>query len=516
LFISHVEEDAKVATEIANGLERSGFKTWYYERDSVPGQSYLLIRGQAIEQSQVVILIISPHSLHSHQVQTEIITAYESGKTFIPVLNGISHPDFLKCQPDWRRMIGPATSIFVPTQGPAAIIPRILSGLESLHIEKSESWQRNKYRVFISYSHDDLILVQRIVEIINENGLFPMWDKDFLFGHGFQDSIKTFIAHSHVFLPVITESSSKRGWVHQEIGYAMALNVPVFPLALGTLPGEMIRELHAVQLDSNLCDLKEKLSKKNLTNLICDYRKSSLALFQCAEHEEDRTMMMTKYANEVLQLESVLQLEAFGCVRQKGGLSSFQLPDQPIADPIWKKIFGVEKQGEYYCNLLREERKVLERHARVSGCRIIINPYLRYEKYGEEARITRLENLAKFIDGMHRTKIQIAINPNIESENSIIVGDWFAAESGAPQVGIGVSQTNFTRHAPSIQNKVESFEDEFVHLLENLNWSPKTSRDSARQLIQELIENPPVKDQSSPTKFSSKRGILDRFKRKNS
>ncbi len=41
--------------------------------------------------------------------------------------------------------------------------------------------------------------------------MMPMWDKAFSYGHGFPDQIKTFIAHAHVFLPVITEASSRHG-----------------------------------------------------------------------------------------------------------------------------------------------------------------------------------------------------------------------------------------------------------------------------------------------------------------
>jgi hypothetical protein len=42
VFISHVEEDQALALEIARRLETAGFTTWYYERDSEPGISYLL------------------------------------------------------------------------------------------------------------------------------------------------------------------------------------------------------------------------------------------------------------------------------------------------------------------------------------------------------------------------------------------------------------------------------------------------------------------------------------------
>ncbi len=343
------------------------------------------------------------------------------------------------------------------------------------------------YRVFISYSHEDVELVQKIVEVIKNNGLTPMWDKDFLFGHGFQDQIKTFIANAHVFLPIITESSSERGWVHQEIGYAMALNVPVLPVTMGTLPGEMIRELHAIQL-KDLDELNDKLSRKIFDNLVNSYQEAPLALFQCAELAEDRAIMMTRYANDVLQLKHVLQLGAYGCVRQKGALSSFHIPKEVTTHPIWKQRYDKKHQrSEFYHRHLRKERLALEEHAQVKGCRLIINPYLTYKMYGTEARIARLETLAEFLESMPDDKVQVAINRRMLNENLTIVGDWFAAESVSASLGRGYRQTIFTRHAPSICSRIELFDQEFKELIQELGWTAETSREKAINTIEEII-----------------------------
>jgi hypothetical protein len=40
IFISHAEKDAGLALELAKGLEAAGYKTWYFERDSLPGLSW--------------------------------------------------------------------------------------------------------------------------------------------------------------------------------------------------------------------------------------------------------------------------------------------------------------------------------------------------------------------------------------------------------------------------------------------------------------------------------------------
>ncbi len=131
VFIAHVEEDAEIALEIALGLEETGYTTWCYEVDSIPGPSYLIQTGQAVEQAKALVLIISPHSLGSRQVTKEVIRAHETGKEFIPVLQDITHIEFQNRQPEWREALGAATSIRIPLEGVADIIPRIINGLKA-------------------------------------------------------------------------------------------------------------------------------------------------------------------------------------------------------------------------------------------------------------------------------------------------------------------------------------------------------------------------------------------------
>ena len=134
VFISHVEEDADIALEVALGLEEAGFSTWCYEVDCIPGLSYLIQTGEAIEASDTVVVLISPHSVGSRQVTKEVVRAHESGKEFIPVLRGITHVEFQNRQPEWREAIGAAASIGISSEGVAAILPRIINGLRHLDI----------------------------------------------------------------------------------------------------------------------------------------------------------------------------------------------------------------------------------------------------------------------------------------------------------------------------------------------------------------------------------------------
>ena len=134
VFIAHVEEDADVALQIALGLEEAGYRTWCYEVDSIPGTSYIVRTGEAVEQSQALVIVISPHSLGSSQVTKEVVRAHESAKHFVPILRDITHAEFQKRQPEWREAIGSATSIRIPGEGVATIVPLVIHGLRALNI----------------------------------------------------------------------------------------------------------------------------------------------------------------------------------------------------------------------------------------------------------------------------------------------------------------------------------------------------------------------------------------------
>jgi hypothetical protein len=138
VFISHVEEDGGVALQLADALEAAGYSTWCYERDTIPGPSYLLQTSGAIEASRAVVVLISADALGSHQVTSEVVRAHEEVKPFIPLLIGISREEFGVRQPEWREAIGSAATIELPDRGVAGIAPRIVDGLVALGVRPHE------------------------------------------------------------------------------------------------------------------------------------------------------------------------------------------------------------------------------------------------------------------------------------------------------------------------------------------------------------------------------------------
>ncbi len=61
-----------------------------------------------------------------------------------------------------------------------------------------------------------------------------------------------------------------------------------------------------------------------------------MALYECADLNQDRAMAMKAYADEVLDLN----IGDPGCVRQKGGMSSFHANVSPLSATPARRAAG--------------------------------------------------------------------------------------------------------------------------------------------------------------------------------
>ena len=101
IFISHSQHDVAVVTAIARGMEQAGYHTWYSERDLQPGASRTSQISEAIAQCEAIVLVVSSHSVTSHQVTKEAVDAFEKGKPLLPVLLDITPAQLQELQLGW-------------------------------------------------------------------------------------------------------------------------------------------------------------------------------------------------------------------------------------------------------------------------------------------------------------------------------------------------------------------------------------------------------------------------------
>lgn len=139
VFISYVQEDGDVARQIADGLEAAGYAVWYYERDSLPGHSYLEQILEVIDQARAVVVILSPAALGSPQVNIEISEAHVAGKRFVPLLHGMSYATLTSRQRPWTMMFGTAVAAPIPAGGAEELLPRLVRGLRALGVAPPDS-----------------------------------------------------------------------------------------------------------------------------------------------------------------------------------------------------------------------------------------------------------------------------------------------------------------------------------------------------------------------------------------
>lgn len=365
-----------------------------------------------------------------------------------------------------------------------------------------------KFRVFLSYSHEDHALAQGIAKRLEQrDDLILQWDQNLRPGERFTDAIKGMIGCSHVFMPLLTSHSQKRPWVHQETGYAIALDIPVLPLAYkDSLKESILTELQAIVFHKeDGGDLPSLLANMDLKRLVRPAGRFPREIFREAYWPEERTELLANYTNMALKNSTSDEPE---CLRQAGALTSFCLPDADLKDSVWRLRDGLQKRSEYLHHLQREERRALEKYARAHGCRLILYPEQTFSRRGRneaEARAvrhTRLKTLMEFLKSMDDEKVEVAIRERSGGGNLTIVGDWFAAESLLPGPE-GYRQTLFKWHAPTVFQQIEEFDRTFKFLP---RCSVEQVVDCLEKIISKLAKQGLSSDAGRGQKFT-KRGI---------
>ncbi len=85
-FISYSREDSEFVLRMARDLKAAGANVWLDQLDIQPGQRWVRTVEDAITNAPRFLVILSPASVNSTNVEDEVAAALEEGKTIIPVL----------------------------------------------------------------------------------------------------------------------------------------------------------------------------------------------------------------------------------------------------------------------------------------------------------------------------------------------------------------------------------------------------------------------------------------------
>ena len=79
VFISHASEDRDSANELANRLEETGLRVWRQE-SVLPGANWANELGQALAESELLIVLFTRGAHHSATLKEEVQFALTEGK----------------------------------------------------------------------------------------------------------------------------------------------------------------------------------------------------------------------------------------------------------------------------------------------------------------------------------------------------------------------------------------------------------------------------------------------------
>jgi hypothetical protein len=83
VFVSHASQDTAVANTIVENLEQHGIKCWIAPRDVTPGSQYADEMVGAINDTKVLVLVLSEHAVASPHVGREVERAASKRRRII-------------------------------------------------------------------------------------------------------------------------------------------------------------------------------------------------------------------------------------------------------------------------------------------------------------------------------------------------------------------------------------------------------------------------------------------------
>ena len=72
VFLSYAESDREVAREFAARLEKAGHDVWFADNELFPGENWALAAGKALNDSEAMVVLVSPRAMKTTALLQEI------------------------------------------------------------------------------------------------------------------------------------------------------------------------------------------------------------------------------------------------------------------------------------------------------------------------------------------------------------------------------------------------------------------------------------------------------------
>jgi hypothetical protein len=85
-FFSYSRQDSEFALQLAKDLRAGGAAVWMDQLEIPPGRQWDTAIEEAVDNSSILLLVLSPDSIRSEHVMNEVAYAIEEKKRVIPVM----------------------------------------------------------------------------------------------------------------------------------------------------------------------------------------------------------------------------------------------------------------------------------------------------------------------------------------------------------------------------------------------------------------------------------------------
>ena len=226
VFISYSRKDLPKVQQIVHGLEHNHHSVFLDVAEIMPGQNWFEALKKGIEQSDTFLFVLSPNSLSSELLMTELNTAVAAGKRIIPII--IDDVDSDKIPPvlkeyQWLDL----------RHGHGHVTDRLKAFLGTgRNVAPEPSIPKSKGYVFLSYAEGDGEFVQDLRTFLKEKG-YAYWDyeeSDRDYHNQLFLELENVILESAAVFAVISENWKKSKWTVREFFFAEESKRPVFLL----------------------------------------------------------------------------------------------------------------------------------------------------------------------------------------------------------------------------------------------------------------------------------------------
>lgn len=289
-------------------------------------------------------------------------------------------------------------------------------------------------KVFISYSRQDEVSAHLLAHLLNrDDDLECLIDRKVPIGEQFDKKLLGMIKDADVVLVLLSNASVLSAWVNQEIGFALALDKPIWPIALkGDIkPVGLISTIQSYSLfdwsnsEQAIKRLVRLLKTATPDMDIDDYYKK-YHLDQVITNKVSRTKFIVKRLEELCKQEDD-ELEIYN----QAAFSIFAASDHPLYP-----VEGVHT--EEFVKELLEEKRLLNQLVRRKNTtfKMLLWPV---RPYPTKHLINRYDTLLKWMTDINSEK-----DSNIEvrhsqyaGPNRLIIKDHFAIEGHKIEEGPG-------------------------------------------------------------------------------